>query len=185
EQTVPEKDLRCILLLSDALTFGTTQTLGSSMFDRSDFDQLSSEQLTFWAAHNHCPGIYYTAYPQSAFRTRSSEERIRVTRVRKRQGENGLNFWLFAEWIDWRPGGENYFAGYVSDAKFEEVSEAVFNQMVAEQAIDLIAPLKQPLHESTGFVGALLMYSMKTEFIVSLFAEYEDEYIHFYWDTTA
>lgn len=29
------------------------------------------------------------------------------------------------------------------------------------------------------------MYSMKTEFIVSLFAEYEDEYIHFYWDTTS
>ncbi|WP_425502575.1 hypothetical protein [Pseudomonas izuensis] len=107
------------------------------------------------------------------FSNRSSEERIRVTRVHKRQGENGSNFWLFAEWIDWRPGGERYFA------------EAVFNQMVADQAIDLIAPLKQPLHEPTGFVGALLMYSMKTEFIVSLFAEYEDEYIHFYWDTTA
>lgn len=155
------------------------------MFDRSDFDQLSSEQLTFWTAHNDCPGIYYTVYPQSAFQTRSSEECIRVTRVCKRQGENGLNFWLFAEWIDWRPGGESYFAGYVSGAKFEKISEAVFNQMVADRTIDLIAPLKQPLHESTGFVGALLMYSMKTEFIVSLFAEYEDEYVHFFWETTA
>lgn len=28
KQTVPEKDLRCILLLSGVLTFGTTPTLG-------------------------------------------------------------------------------------------------------------------------------------------------------------
>ncbi|WP_339508322.1 hypothetical protein [Pseudomonas sp. RL_35y_Pfl2_P42] len=155
------------------------------MFDRSDFDQLSSEQLTFWTAHNDCPGLYYVTYPAIAFRCSASQEIIRITRAPKRQGENGLNFWLHAEWMDWRPGGENYFPGYVSDAQFEEISEAVFNQMVADHAFELIAPLKQPLHESTGFVGALLMYSMKTEFIVSLFAEYEDEYIHFYWDTTA
>lgn len=75
--------------------------------------------------------------------------------------------------------------GYVSDAKFEDISEAVFNKMVAGAAHYLIAPLKQPLHEPNGFIGALLMYSMKTEFTISLFAEYEDEYIHFYWDTTA
>jgi hypothetical protein len=155
------------------------------MFDRSDFDQISSERLLHWRAHNNCPGIYYITYPQSAFETRSSEECIRVTRVQKRQGENGLNFWLYAEWQDDWAGRESYFPGYVSDAQFEEISEAVFNQMVADHSISLIAPLKQPLHESTGFVGALLMYSMKTDFIVSLFAEYEDEYIHFYWDTTA
>jgi hypothetical protein len=155
------------------------------MFDRSDFDQLSSEQLTFWTAHNRCPGLYYVVYPRIAFRSEESQQCIRVTRARKRQGENGLNFWLFAEWMDWPPGGESCFPGYVSDAQFEEISEAVFNQMVADQAIGLIAPLQQPLHESTGFVGAILMYSMKTEFIVSLFAEYEDEYIHFYWDTTS
>jgi hypothetical protein len=35
------------------------------------------------------------------------------------------------------------------------------------------------------FVGAVLLYSMKADFIVSLVAEYEDEFIHFYWDTTA
>lgn len=155
------------------------------MFDRSDLDQLSSEQLIHWKAHNNCPGFHYVTYPSIAFLFSESEETIRVTRAHKRQGENGLNFWLRAEWIDWRPGGESYFAGYVSDAKFEEISEAVFNQMVADQTIDLIAPLKQPLHEPIGFVGALLMYSMKTDFIVSLFAEYEDEYIHFHWDTTA
>ena len=137
------------------------------------------------ATKSDCPGLYYVTYPGIAFRCSASQQIIRITRAPKRQGENGLNFWLHAEWMDWRPGGESYFPGYVSDAQFEEISEAVFNQMVADQAFELIAPLKQPLHESTGFVGALLMYSMKTEFIVSLFAEYEDEYIHFYWDTTS
>jgi hypothetical protein len=29
------------------------------------------------------------------------------------------------------------------------------------------------------------MYSMKTEFFVSAVAEYEDEFIHFAWETTA
>ena len=153
------------------------------MFNRSSFDQLSETQLRYWQSHNDCPGLYYVVYPSNAFVCSASQETIRITRAPKRQAENGLNFWLHAEWIDWRPGGESYFPGYVTGAQFEEISEAVFNQMVADQAIDLIAPLRQPLHESTGFMGALLMYSMKTEFIVSLFAEYEDEYIHFYWHT--
>lgn len=153
------------------------------MFDRSDFDQLSNEQLIFWRADNECPGLYYVTYPSIAFECPDSQETIRITRAPKRHGDNGLNFWLHAEWIDRRPGGESYFPSCVSDAQFEEISEAVFNKMVADGAFELIAPLKQPLHEPTGFVGALLMFSMKTEFTVSLFAEYEDEYIHFYWDT--
>ncbi len=28
------------------------------------------------------------------------------------------------------------------------------------------------------------MYSMETDFIVDLFAEYQNEYVHFYWHTT-
>ncbi|AXI61143.1 hypothetical protein DLD99_11895 [Pseudomonas kribbensis] len=155
------------------------------MFNRSDFDKLSGEGMTYWNACGRCRGLYYVTYPAVAFEYPDSEETIRITRAPKQQGENGLKFWLHAECVAWHPDRESYFLGYVSDAKFEEISEAVFNQMVADQARDLIAPLKQPLHEPSGFIGALLMYSMKTEFIVSLFAEYEEEYIHFYWDTTS
>ncbi|MGN8120577.1 hypothetical protein ACTJK9_02335 [Pseudomonas sp. 22082] len=157
--------------------------LGFSMFNRSDFDQLSGKEVTYWSARDDCRGLYYVTYPAFAFQCPYSQETIRIARAPKQQGENGLKFWLHAECVDWHPERESYFLGYVSDAKFEEISETVFNQMVADQARDLIAPLKQPLHEPNGFIGALLMYSMKTEFTVSLFAEYKDEYIHFYWDT--
>ncbi len=51
------------------------------MFDRSDFDQLSSEQLTFWRAHNDCPGLYYVTYPAIAFRCPASQQIIRITRA--------------------------------------------------------------------------------------------------------
>ncbi|UVK86160.1 hypothetical protein LOY52_14800 [Pseudomonas sp. B21-051] len=155
------------------------------MFNRNDFDHLPKEEMTYWSARRGCRGLYYVTYPAVAFQYPDSEETIRITRAPKQQGENGLKFWLYAECVDWHPERESYFSGYISDAGFEEIPEAVFNQMVADQARDLIAPLKQPLHAPNGFIGALLMYSMKTEFTVSLFAEYEDEYIHFYWDTTS
>ncbi|ANI54372.1 MULTISPECIES: hypothetical protein [Pseudomonas] len=153
------------------------------MFDRSDFDQLSSDQQICSAARSECRGLYYVTYPNDAFRYSESQETIRITRAPKRHGEDGLKFWLQAEYLDWRPESDSRFPQHVSDAKFEKIPEAVFNQMIVDRTIDLIAPLKQPLHEPTGFVGALLMYSMKTDFIVSLFAEYEDEYIHFHWYT--
>ncbi|QXI26143.1 hypothetical protein [Pseudomonas vanderleydeniana] len=155
------------------------------MFNRNDFDQLTGEEKSFWRALGGCRGLYFVTYPSVAFQYPDSEETIRITRAPKQQGENGLKFWLHAECVDWHHERASYFVGYVSDAKFEDISEAVFNKMVAGAAHYLIAPLKQPLHEPNGFIGALLMYSMKTEFTISLFAEYEDEYIHFYWDTTA
>lgn len=155
------------------------------MFDKNDFDQIPREQLLHYGSGRRYPGIYFVTYRQDAFRTPDGEECIRVTRAPNPKNDNGLRFWLYAELQnDWCRRLE-YFAGYVSDSQFESISEAEFNQLVADQANELVAPLKLPLHEPTGFIGALMMYSMKTEFIVSLVAEYEDEFIHFYWDTTA
>jgi len=57
--------------------------------------------------------------------------------------------------------------------------------MVMESSRQLLVPLFLPLHPPTGFVGALLMYSTKTDFIVSLLAEYEDQFIHYFWGTCA
>ncbi|EJM24704.1 hypothetical protein [Pseudomonas sp. GM25] len=155
------------------------------MFDRNDFDQLTRQQLLFWPCHNDCPGLYYLTYPSSAFLVPCGQEYIRITRVSKSHHTNGLNVWLNAEWHERQPGGDHSFPEYVGGAQFEPISEEVFNQLVAERAVELIVPLKQPLHEPSGFIGALLMYSMKTDFIVSLFAEYEDEFVHFYWHTLA
>jgi hypothetical protein len=155
------------------------------MFNRHDLEELTKEQLTHWQIVAAYPGLYYATYPSSAFETSSSEECIRVTRAQKSPNENGLRFWLTSEWLDDWKGREKYFPDYVFGAQFEKISEAEFNKLVAEQSHQLSAPLKQPIHEPNGFVGAMMMYSMKTDFIVSIFAEYEEEFIHFYWSTTA
>ena len=74
---------------------------------------------------------------------------------------------------------------YVRSAAFEPITEDKFNLLVAEQSSELLVQPSLPLHSKQGFVSALLLYSLDTDFVVSLFAEYEDEFIHFYWDTTA
>lgn len=170
-------------LPSSLLNFATDNR--HSMFDRSDLEKIPSELLWFWEPGITYSGLYCVSYPQSAFTYPDSEECIRVTRVPKPQDDNGLGFWLQAERQDHWPERRPYFARYVTQAQFERITEDRFNQMVAEQTVDLIAPLQQPLHAPSGFIGAMLMYSMKTDFIVSLFAEYEDEFVHFYWHTTS
>ncbi len=155
------------------------------MFTRSDLEKIPVEQLTHWKTVTHYPRLYYITYPLSAFRNASSEECIRVTRARRQIEDNGLRFWLSEEWLDdWR-GREVHFSKYVRNAEFELISEDDFNRIVAEQASRLIAPFEQPLHPPSGFICAQLMFSMNSDFIVSLIAEYEDEFVHFHWSTTA
>lgn len=155
------------------------------MFTRSDFDATQQCKLIQWEFSGYYPGLHFTTYPQHAFRIPSSEECIRVTRAPRLKADNGLRFWCSAERADdWR-GREHYFAPYLHGAEFEPISEQTFNEMVMESSSQLLAPLSLPLHPPTAFVGALLMYSMKTDFIVSLLAEYEDEFIHYFWTTSA
>ena len=155
------------------------------MFARTDLEAIERNCLTQWQMVGSYSGLYFTSYPQHAFRVPDSEEYIRVTRAPRLAADNGIKFWCSAEWADdWR-GRESHFAPYLYGAKFEAISEGAFNRIVQESSSDLVAPLLLPLHESKGFVGALLMYSMKTDFVVSLVAEYEDEFIHYFWETTA
>jgi hypothetical protein len=155
------------------------------MFSRIDLESLEQPQLTDGRFVACYPGLHYTVYPQHAFRVPDSEETIRITRAPKLHGDNGLRFWLSAEWARGWSGREQYMSSYSANAVFEVISEAEFNTMVAVQSGELLVPQPLPLHSQQGFVGALVLYSMKTDFVVSLFAEYEDEFIHFYWDTTA
>jgi len=155
------------------------------MFTRNDLESIDQATLTDWRFVACYPGLYYTVYFQYAFREPSAEEKIRITRAPKQLGDNGLRFWLSAEWAEgWRERKE-YFPSYVRSAAFEPITEDKFNLLVAEQSSELLVQPSLPLHSKQGFVSALLLYSLDTDFVVSLFAEYEDEFIHFYWDTTA
>jgi len=155
------------------------------MFERKDFDNLVSiegDNLKFLSGYQ---GLYYVYYPQYAFKVPDSEESIRITRAPKNSSDNGLRFWLSAELADNWQGRENHLLPYLSGSYFERINEAVFAGLVAEKVSALINPPELPFVSEQAFHGALLMYSMKTEFIVSIFAEYEREYIHFAWETTA
>lgn len=155
------------------------------MFCRIDYDQLvqaEGSRLQYLGAYR---GLHYTFYPQYAFQVPDGEESIRITRSPKAQGDNGLRFWLAAELAaGWRER-ESYLHSYLSGAYFEPIDELTFNDLVATHCSSLVAPPMLPLSSGQAFLGALLMYSMKTEFFVSAIAEYENEFIHFAWETTA
>ena len=155
------------------------------MFTRTDLAAIEHSKLIHWTFSGCYPGLHFTTYPQHAFRAPCSEELIRITRAPRLTADNGLRFWCSAERTDDWSTREHYFAPYLHGAEFEPISEETFNRMVMESSSELVAPLPLPLHPPTGFVGALLMYSMRTDFTVSVLAEYEDEFIHYFWTTSA
>ena len=155
------------------------------MFCRNDFDefiQIESNRLQLPFASYR--GLYYICYPQHAFRVPDGEESIRISRAPKAEGDNGLRFWIAAEQLEcWREPSR--LLDYLSGGYFEPIAEAPFNELAAEHCSGLIVPPELPLKSGSTFLGGLLMYSMKTEFFVSAIAEYEDEFIHFAWETAA
>lgn len=156
------------------------------MFSRDDLSAIKDEQLTSWLFVGRYPGLHYTEYPQFAFSSPDSEQLIRIARAPRLCGDSGLRFWLSSERIeDWRER-ESYFVGYIRNSEFESLAEADFDRAVASASSDLLLPLALNLPLGRGrFLGALQMYAMKTDFIISIFAEYEEEFVHFYWETTA
>lgn len=155
------------------------------MFTREDFQQLARTSLAdprFVAGYR---GLHYSTYPQYAFQVPDSEQTLRITRAPKAAADNGLGFWLAAESVDFTPQRERYFAPYLADAAFEPLSEPALLKQIANCCAELIQPPPLPLISDQTFQGALLMYSLDTDLLVSLFAEYSQEYLHFYWTSTA
>lgn len=155
------------------------------MFNRASFESWLPDELQHWQYRGAYRGLSYCVHPQYAFSSPSSEQGIRITRSPKEPGDSGLKFWINAESLgNWRDG-ETYFQRYLAASQFRPIDEGEFNKIVATQTHDLVVPITLPLHSSAGYVGGLAMYTLETDLIVSLVAEYEDEFIHFYWDTTA
>lgn len=155
------------------------------MFDRVEFEALSEERLDHWKYRCAYRGLRYCVYPQYAFLVPDSEQVVRIARAPKEPNDSGLKFWINAESLGEWSNREQYLRPYLASSQFRPVDESEFNQLVAEQAGDLVVPMHLPLHSSAGYLGGLAMHTMETDFIVSVFAEYEDEFIHFFWETTA
>ncbi|PNQ54180.1 hypothetical protein [Vibrio sagamiensis] len=150
------------------------------MFKRSDLKSIDfkNDQLEFYR------GLYSTYYNQFAFRVAASEESIRITRAPKLEKDNGLLFWVAAELQENWSGREQYFQRFIQSSDFKEISESEFNSMVFSRCGELITKPSLPL-SSGNFIGALAMCTMEKELTVDLFAEYDNEYIHFIWESTA
>ncbi|WP_220721334.1 hypothetical protein [Agarivorans litoreus] len=150
------------------------------MFSRNDIENIDFQNNRLGCYR----GLYSTFYNQYSFRVPDSEESIRISRAPKSAQDNGMLFWLAAELQDNWNGREQYFEPYIIDSDFKNISEYDFNSMVSSQCSDLIIKPVLPLN-SGKFIGALAMCTMERELIVDLFAEYEDEFIHFIWESTA
>lgn len=154
----------------------------------ADFDQ---------AAQAYCleRRPQYVCFNQFGFEHYESEESIFISRAAKQKGENGLGFWVATyqtaldQGQEWRDDSKGYFETYIVGAQCEPITEDRFNEFVSKCCERLAFPLCLPLRHSrpfwkrSGFVGALLMHDDWN--LVDLIAEYEDEYLHFYWETTA
>jgi len=175
------RNLRYTISLKQLLS---QSNLDLQMFQRSDLENIDFDDgmLPYYR------GLYSTVYEQYAFTSPGSEECIVLYRAPKLEGDNGLRFWLAAELEDDWNGRMQYFRPYIEDSNFKEISESEFNSIVHLKCKYLITKPDIPLISSSKFIGALEMHA--TEDIkdidhVELFAEYENEYIYFTWETTA
>ena len=155
------------------------------MFSRRDFETLPDEQLDSWQFGRSYKGLHHTVYPQYAFSPPDSEQFIKITRAPKEDRDDGLRFWINAELIDDWGGRRDKLRPYLSASLFRPITEEEFNDRVEAQARDLADSVQLPIRKSGRCVGGLAMHTMETDSLVSLVAEYEDEYIHFYWETSA
>ena len=163
------------------------------MFTKSDFLQVadSIKHPNEWMRLCQYPGLHYCVYPQFAFKTPDSEERICITRSRKKPDDSGVLFWLAAALCadNCFPVTENkwfeYARPYLSEGAFQSIDESEVNRLVEESCSYLLADIQLPLGGKSQFKGALMMRSMAKEFEVSIFIEYEDEFVDFNWETAA
>lgn len=150
------------------------------MFKRGDL-----QEIDFGDFYLGCyRGLYFTTYNQFAFNVPDSEESIRISRSPKFGNDNGVKFWLAAELQDDWSNRKEYFKPYILESDFKSISESEFHKMVSQQCSELITKPTLPLNSGI-FIGALAMCTVERELIVDLFAEYEDEFLHFIWESTA
>ena len=163
------------------------------MFTKNDFLAIANtiKHANEWYRYLGYAGLYYVIYPQFAFKAPDSEETICITRAKRKPGENGLLFWLAASLmpgIRFPNSGINRLDNAklcLMDGAFQPIDEFEANRLVRNACESLNVDLQLPLVISSPFKGALMMRSMETGLEVSLIIEYEDEFVDFFWQSTA
>lgn len=129
------------------------------------------------------PPIAVVEFDYLAFHDASSEEKIVIHRGRRNDYSDSLHFWVVSvRNLDWS-GREAYLLSYLQSSQCRSMTEIEFNSIVVKYSTALKQPPTLPLHSESAFVAALQMHDDWSE--VAALAEYEAEFIAFYWVTTA
>ncbi len=127
--------------------------------------------------------ITILSFTQDDFKSTDAEEEIQIHRGDAAQFENGLHFWVKSiQNQDWHNRSE-YLFPYLQEGKCLMISEAYFNQLAWKFTLNLKSSPSLPLHSECNFIGALCMYDDWND--VAIVAGYDNEYIAFYWSTSA
>lgn len=136
-------------------------------------------------------GIATIFYEQEDFESVSTEESIAISRAPRTNSSSGAEFWLaallqkiFIEEEESDEDSKEILEEYVANAKYSEISEPDALSIIREYCAGLITKPKFPLNGG-DFVCALIMYDQSADQMIDLYMEYENEYIRFYWESSA
>ncbi len=124
--------------------------------------------------------IQQVEYTHDDFKFPGSEQMIDLHRAKKIDFDNTLQFWVHSlRSQDWN--GSNQFLRYAQSGAFIPMTEAEFSNFIVEYARSLSSPLR--LAPKGEFIWAMQMYNAWND--VAVVAEFGEEYVSFYWSTTA
>lgn len=129
------------------------------------------------------PPMEVVEFDQYAFESPASEQTIWACRGAKADFPTCALFWLKSlQAQDWE-GRSDYFLSYAAKAVCLPLTEADFFRLVADYSGNLREPLPKFLTPRPGFVAAGKMYDDWND--VGAVAEFADEFVAYYWCTTA
>jgi len=148
------------------------------MFTRHDLSSELSE-----LAERSSPPLEVVHFDELAFTSPDSEESIWSIRGTKAHFSNAMMFWVKSlQAQDWVSRAD-YFHPYVEQSKCTPLTEEQFFSLISGYSGRLGPPLPAFLRRRNGFVAALQMYGDWND--VAALAEFLDEYVAFFWSTTA
>lgn len=115
------------------------------------------------------------------FDSSSSEENIVVDRGLKMEFESALQFWVQSLRTQDLAKRQDYILKYARTGKCTQMIAADFDHLIKEYSYSLKTPIS--LAPKSKFISAMQMYDDWND--IALLAEFEQEYIAFYWATTA
>lgn len=137
------------------------------------------EQLSH-AANLPARNVEVTEFDQQDFDPPESEQTIEIHCGKKADFEDALHFWLKSlQSQDWNSG--DYSVNYAKSSLCLPLAEERFMELIADYSRSSKKPLD--LAARGKFQSGMQMHDEWND--VALLAEFEEEYIAFYWATTA